>query len=75
MNMLTYLKKMTRTERAEFAERCGTSLGHLQNVAYGYKPCKPELAMAIEEESNHAVCVESVAPEYRWHVIRGTKAA
>lgn len=75
MNILEYLKQMSRAERTEFAKRCGTSLGHLQNVAYGYKPCKPELAMAIEEESGHAVQVETMAPECRWHVIRNSQAA
>lgn len=72
MNIRDYLKTMSREERVKFAQRCGTSLGHLQNVAYGYKPCQPELAMAIEEESGQAVKVETIAPGYRWHVIRGS---
>ena len=75
MNIRDYLKQMSRDQRMDFAKRCGTSLGHLQNVAYGYKPCNPDLAMAIEDESGQAVKVESLAPECRWHVIRGTEAA
>lgn len=75
MNIRDYLKQMNRDQRTDFAKRCGTSLGHLQNVAYGYKPCNPDLAMAIEEESGHAVKVETLAPECRWHVIRGKQAA
>ena len=74
MNMHEYLKKMPRKERAEFAARCGTTLGHLTNVAYGYRPCGPALAMAIEEESGRELRVESIAPECRWHVIRGNTA-
>jgi hypothetical protein len=74
MNIRDYIKDMSKEQRMEFAKRCGTSLGHLQNVAYGYKPCNPELAMAVEEETDHAVKVETIAPGCRWHVIRGKAA-
>lgn len=73
MNILDYLKPMNMTERDGFARRCGTTLGHLLNVAYDCKPCSPGLAMAIEDESGGAVRVEEAAPGYRWHVIRGAE--
>jgi DNA-binding transcriptional regulator YdaS (Cro superfamily) len=75
MDILAYLKTMSREERADFARRCGTTIGHLNNVAYGCKPCSAELAMAIEEESQRSVVAETMVPGCRWHVIRGTKQA
>jgi len=54
---------MDRPDRATFAIRCDTSLGHLTNVAYGYKPCSPELAVSIERESGGAVTRPELRPE------------
>lgn len=56
MDLKPYLSAMTKPERIAFAERCDTSLGHLQNVMYGLKPCATDLAVAIERESERAVC-------------------
>ncbi|MDQ0068301.1 hypothetical protein J2W34_000075 [Variovorax boronicumulans] len=55
MDLKTYLSAMTKPERTVFAERCGTSLGHLHNVMYGLKQCATDLAVAIERESAHSV--------------------
>lgn len=49
--LLALLNSLTKEERAQFAKDTGFSLGHLRNVAYGDKPCKPECASAIERES------------------------
>ena len=54
---------MDRPDRAAFAIRCDTSLGHLTNVAYGYKPCSPELAVSIERESGGAVKRQELRPD------------
>ena len=72
MVLLDYLKTLpVPGGRGEFAERCGTSLGHLNNVAYGYKPCGEALAVCIERESSGAVRVETLCPDVDWRVIRG----
>jgi hypothetical protein len=42
---------MTPADREVFAERCGTSVGHLRNLSYGYRTCAESLAIAIERES------------------------
>jgi DNA-binding transcriptional regulator YdaS (Cro superfamily) len=49
--------------REAFAKDCGTTLGHLKNVMYGYKPCGPELAVSIERESGRAVTRRELRPE------------
>lgn len=63
MKLIDYLRPFDRAERSAFAERCGTSLGHLTNIAYGYKPCSPELAVSIELESGRAVTRPEMRPE------------
>lgn len=74
MKLLDYLKTMPIEERDIFAVNCGTSLGHLNNVAYGYRPCGEKLAVDIERESEANVTVEELCPSVDWKVIRGKPA-
>lgn len=62
-------------KRHALAVACESSLGHLQNIAYGYKPCGESLAIAIERETAGAVTVEELRPDVDWAVIRGRPAA
>ena len=62
MDLKTYIMKMEKEARIAFAKRVGASVGHLQNVGYGYKPCAAELAIAIERESAGLVRFESLCP-------------
>lgn len=64
MNLNLYLKTMTVPEREVFAAKCQASLGHLQNVAYGYKPCAEKLAVRIEKNSHKAVLREELCPDW-----------
>jgi len=73
MDILTYLKSLPTQQRKLFAFDCGVSLGHLQNVAYGYKTCDAALAVHIEEKSRGMVRVEHIRPDLPWHVIRKTR--
>lgn len=56
---------MPKPERKAFALRCGTSFGHLQNIAYGYRPCGTALAVAIERESARQVTRQELRDD--WH--------
>jgi hypothetical protein len=71
MKLLEYLKSIPTAERSAFAEACSTSLGHMNNVAYGYKPCGESLAIAVERESHGKSTVEENCPDVDWAVIRG----
>lgn len=51
MDLKSFLLQLPRLERDAFARRCGTSYGHLRNVAYGAKTCAETLALSIERES------------------------
>ena len=69
VNLKEFLKTLpSEAERDAFAGRCETSLGHLRNVMYGYKPCGPELAVCIERESNRVVTRIELCPA-TWHRI------
>lgn len=61
-----YLCKFTRIERGRIAVKCGTTLGHLTNIANGYKPCSPSLALALERESSGAVTRQDLRPNDYW---------
>lgn len=74
MTLKEFLQTMSLRQRDRFAERCGTTGGHLRNISYGYKQAAPELAIAIERESNADVTVEELRPDVDWSVIRDSRA-
>ena len=55
MELIDYLKPMSQAQRNDFAKKCESSAGHLNNVAYGYKPCGIALAVSIEQQSGGIV--------------------
>lgn len=59
--LLHYLRSLPYGGRREFAARCGTTVGRLNNVAYG-APCGPRLAAAIERESAGKVTRRDMRP-------------
>lgn len=63
MSLKSYLSKMPPIERGEFAKRCGTTKGHLQNVMYGTVPLAPIVCVAIERESAGAVTRKDLRPD------------
>lgn len=67
MDLKTYISGLTPTQREEFATKCETSVGHMNNVMYGYKLCGPELAVAIERESLKKVTRRELRSD--WHRI------
>lgn len=73
MDIKTYWLSLKPRDREAFAERCGTTLGHLRNVAYG-RLCGEGLAIAIERESSGAVRCEELRQDVDWAYLRGTAA-
>ena len=55
MELKAYLSPMTPDQRDDFAKRCESTKGHLQNVMYGIKSCATDLAVHIEKQSNGSV--------------------
>lgn len=65
MELNTYLCAVPSLERGKFADSCATSWGHLKNVALGYRPCSPALAVLIEAKSNKAVTRQELCPDWQ----------
>lgn len=57
-----FLASMPPSERDRFASRCGTSVGYLRNVGYGYRTAGEKLCASIERESNHAITRRDLRP-------------
>lgn len=70
MNLKDFLAERPPADRESFAKRCGTSLGHLRNISYGYRSCAESLAIAIERESYGMVRCEDLRPDVDWAFIR-----
>lgn len=68
MELINHLKQLSGPDRATLAERSGTSVGHLQNVAYGYRPCSPELAVLLERNTECVVTRKDLRPD-DWQAI------
>jgi DNA-binding transcriptional regulator YdaS (Cro superfamily) len=63
MDLKAFLKSLPADEdRAGFAVRCGTTIGHLRNVMYGQRKCSAKLAVAIERESIKKVTRRELCP-------------
>jgi hypothetical protein len=68
MELRDYLRSLpSDIERAAFATRCGTTLGHLRNVGYGYKPCATDLAVRIESETAGSVSRPELREDWAAH--------
>lgn len=65
-----YLSSLCVRDREQFAQRCGTTYGHLRNVAYGQKPAGEKLCILVERESARGVLCESLRPDVPWSVLR-----
>jgi len=72
MDLKAYLAELPQKHRDQFASRCKTSLGHLKNIAYGYKSCGESLAIDIERESGAKVRCEELRPDVDWKYLRGS---
>lgn len=72
MDFKEFFTGMPPEDRSDFAERCKTTVGHLRNVAYGFRPCGESLAIDIDRESKGKVSCESLRPDVDWPYLRGT---
>ena len=75
MELKDYLAELTPDERQTFADACESSVGHIKNIGYGYKPCAEKLAIAIEKNSGGKVRCEDLRPDVDWQFLRDSDAA
>jgi DNA-binding transcriptional regulator YdaS (Cro superfamily) len=70
-DLKTYLESRTPQERRALAQRCGTSVDYLWQIANGLRTPKAALAVAISRESAGAVRCERLLPGVDWDYLRG----
>jgi DNA-binding transcriptional regulator YdaS (Cro superfamily) len=70
MQLLEFLKGLTKPDREAFAAKCGTSVDYLFQIAYGERTPKVGLVVAIERESLRQVRCEELLPEVDWKYLR-----
>ena len=68
MQLSQYLKKSKAVDRANFALAVGTTVGHLNNVAYGRRVASAALARQIHLHTANDVPVWDSRPD-DWHLI------
>lgn len=66
MDLKSFLSPLSAVQREEFARKCQTTKGHLQNVMYG-KSCATDLAVHIERESNSLVTRKELREDWANH--------
>lgn len=64
MELKPYFFGLSVEARKELAGRCGTTLAHLKNVAYGDKNCGVQLAVALERETNRSVTRQELREDW-----------
>ena len=68
---------MPHTDQAEYATKCGTTIGYLRKGLSTNQKFSSDLALRLEKESDKKVTVEELRPDLneQWAYMRGTKHA
>lgn len=64
MELRAYLNLLSQDEQAAFAARIGSSIGYLRKAISIGQELGPDLALAIERETNGAVTVAELRPAF-----------
>lgn len=68
MNFRAYYFSRARDAREALALAVESSVGHLNNIAYGNKPCSPLLAARIERNTDGRVMRWDLRPGDWWQI-------
>jgi len=58
MKLHDYLRPLSEEDREAFADRCGTTVGYLNQLKGGHRSPSLDLALALLTESNGAVGID-----------------
>lgn len=61
--LIDEINTLDSESRKKLAEKCGTSLGNLRQIAYGFGGVSPRLAKSIIAHSNCDISIEQLIPE------------
>lgn len=67
-----YFKALSKDARQAVADKVGTSVAYLWQIAYEQRRCAESLAIEIEKASNRAVKVEDLRPDVDWAYVRSS---
>ncbi len=71
MDLRTFIRSLPdEPSREAFGLACRTTIGHLRNVGYGYKPAAPLLCAAVELATDGKVTCEEQRPDLDWSRIK-----
>lgn len=68
----TYLKGLTKDQRAELAAQVGTSVAYLWQIAYKQRRCKESMAIELEKATARRVRMEDLRPDVDWAYVRSS---
>lgn len=69
-----YLNGLPAADQAEFAARCGTSIGYLRKAISTRQRLGPDIVVRIERESGGEVRCEELRDDVDWSFLRGSAA-
>jgi DNA-binding transcriptional regulator YdaS (Cro superfamily) len=75
MKLLEFIRSLEPAQLDALAERSGTSVGNLKQIAYGYRLAGPGLAINLDRESGRAVTCEELRPDIDWAYLRNSSTS
>ena len=66
----SFMSGLAAHEKEEFAKKCETSVGYLNQIMYGNSKCSASLAIRIDKESRALVPCDDLCPEADFDYIR-----
>jgi len=75
MTLLEHIRSLEPAQLDSLAERSGTSVGNLKQIAYGYRLAGPGLAINLDRESGRAVTCEELRPDIDWAYLRNSSTS
>lgn len=72
--LLRYLNALPPAQQADFAKRCGTTVGYLRKAISIGQALREALCINIERESAEAVLCDDLRTDVDWSYLRGTCA-
>lgn len=73
-NLRKYLNSLSQSERADYAARCGTTVGYLRKALSVKPEFSMKLAVALDRESGGQVPCETLLPEADWGYLQRKSA-
>lgn len=70
--LLVYLNGLEPTLQAQYATRCGTTVGYLRKAISKGQKLGESLCINLERESGAIVTCEDVRPDVDWAYLRGS---